>query len=69
MRLEMFKRVFIDLCNICYIDTENPTDYPECTKMYCGKPFDRIYYENEMEYVENFGWKPIDFNIWIIYGS
>ena len=50
MRLKMLERVFIDSCNICYIDTENPTDYPICTKMYCGEQFDRIYHENEMEW-------------------
>ena len=66
MRLKMFERVFIDSCNVCNMETNeslNPDHLVACTMMYCGEQFDRIYHENEVEYIENFGWRPIDFNI------
>jgi hypothetical protein len=62
----MLKRVFIDSCNIAWMEmdeTLNPDHLVASTKMYCGEPFDRIYFEDEVEYLEGIGWTPISYNL------
>jgi hypothetical protein len=44
-------------------ETLNPDHLVASTKMYCGEPFDRIYFEDEVEYLEGIGWTPISYNL------
>ena len=48
----MLERVWIDTCNICYIDTEHPEDGVISTKMWCEEQFDRPYYEEELDFID-----------------
>lgn len=48
----MLERVWIDSCNICYIDTANHEDFPICTKVWCGEQFDRFYHEDELVFTD-----------------
>jgi hypothetical protein len=49
------ERVWIDHCNVCSMDTDDIDSYPDglltCTYMYCGKPFDRPYREDELYFI------------------